>query len=311
MTAVVVVNWNSGKFLRTCVDSLFAANPGVEVAVIDNASSDGSLETLDDLRDRIHVVRNSSNRGFAAAVNQGFASTTSPYVLVLNPDVRVLPHAVARLEAALTDDPEIAAAGGYVNDKYLPRPLPTPGSLALENLGLATPALRATLPWRGENRKLPVRAGPGIASQEFHLRLKGGGAKRRVGLTVDQPAAAALMIRRDAHEAIGGFDERFVPAWYEDVDFCKRLKEAGWEICFDPEARFEHSGGYSAEALGTKAFAEAYYRNQLRYAIKHFGARGRFAVRMSMVFGMLLRMVSRPGQAAAYASVVRGALGGW
>ena len=128
---------------------------------------------------------------------------------------------------------------------------------------------------------------------------------------VDQPAAAALMVRRAAFDAIGGFDESFFPAWYEDVDFCRRLKTLGWEIYFAPGATFEHAGGYSAEALGPQAFAEAYYRNQLRYVQKHFTRSGQVAARISIVVGMLARMAARPGKAGAYTAVIRGALGGW
>jgi GT2 family glycosyltransferase len=128
---------------------------------------------------------------------------------------------------------------------------------------------------------------------------------------VDQPAAAALMVRRDAYLAVGGFDEQFFPAWYEDVDFCQRLKAKGWDIYFVPEAKFHHDGGYAAALLGAHAFAEAYYRNQLRYATKHFGRPGRLGVRASIAAGMIARLIARPANARAYAGVLRGVLGGW
>ena len=83
---------------------------------------------------------------------------------------------------------------------------------------------------------------------------------------VDQVAAAALIIRREAFEQVQRFDERFYPAWYEDVDFCWKLKRAGWEVYFAPQAKFVHEGGYSAVALGNRAFPYSYYCNQARYA---------------------------------------------
>jgi GT2 family glycosyltransferase len=128
---------------------------------------------------------------------------------------------------------------------------------------------------------------------------------------VDQPAAAAMLIRREAYNAIGGFDERFYPAWYEDVDFCCRLKSAGWEVYFAPEAEFIHEGGYSAKALGPAAFIGAYYRNQLRYAGKHFGGGRQSSIRLSMAAGMAVRMVLRPSGARAYWNVIVGALSAW
>ncbi len=278
MIAVVIINWNSGSLLRPCVQSVLDTARDAEVVVIDNASTDASLESLAALRNQIDVVQNSGNRGFAAAVNQGFDQTSTPFVLILNPDLRVLPGAIELLAEFLSAHPKAGAVGGYLNDDYLPRPFPTAASLARENLGL-------------ERRLYSKRwTGP---------------------VAVEQPAAAALMVRRDAYEQIDGFDERFYPAWYEDVDFCSRMKTAGWQIYFEPAAEFQHEGGYSAQALGPKAFAQAYYRNQLRYAQKHFGPASRFTVRVSIAAGMLLRMAARPGLAGAYASVLRGVLGGW
>ena len=119
------------------------------------------------------------------------------------------------------------------------------------------------------------------------------------------------MVRRDAYDEAGGFDEQFFPAWYEDVDFCFRLKAAGWEIYFAPEAVFLHEGGYSAEAMGPEEFAGAYYRNQLRYARKHLGPAGAALVRGSIAAGMIGRMIGRPGHAPAYGKVLIGALWGW
>jgi GT2 family glycosyltransferase len=118
------------------------------------------------------------------------------------------------------------------------------------------------------------------------------------------------MIRRDAYEDVGGFDERFYPAWYEDVDFCQQLKAHGWEIYFAPQAEFPHEGGYSAEAMGSEKFLSSYYGNQLRYVRKHFGALGTAAVRASIAAGALGRMIAKPKHAAAYGKVFLGVLKG-
>ena len=97
-STVVVINWNSGDLLQICIESLLATTTDVEILVIDNASRDSSLDFLTDSYDRVRLVGNSSNRGFAAAVNQAFEDTSTPYVMLLNPDVRVLPGAVQLLE---------------------------------------------------------------------------------------------------------------------------------------------------------------------------------------------------------------------
>jgi len=235
------------------------------------------MELVQSFRNRVSIISNSVNRGFAAAINQAFQTTDTPYVLVLNPDVRVLPGAVATLEQFMNAHPKCGAAGGHVNEDYLPRAFPTVGSLVRENLGL---------------RKVSLKNGP----------------QSKAPVEVEQAAAAAIMIRRDAFESVGGFDERFYPAWYEDVDFCLRLKEQGWQIYFIPKAEFLHEGGYTAAALGSEKFANAYYGNQMRYAQKHFGTAGKAAVRISIAAGMLGRMLARPKQAAAYGKVLAGLL---
>src|SRR5262249_44704841 len=152
--------------------------------VVDNASTDGSLDPLTRLRNQVDIVRNSVNRGFAAAVNQGFAETSTPYVLILNPDVKPMPSAIQILTRFLDSHAKAGAVGGYVGDKYLPRTLPTASDIVGQNLGRPTKSSR----------------------QQFNGTSQ-----------VEQPAAAALMVRRDAYEDISGFDERFFPAWYEDV----------------------------------------------------------------------------------------------
>jgi len=269
-SSVVIVSWNSGDRLKRCLQSLPA---DAEVVVVDNASEDESIRQAQAARPATRFILNSSNRGLSAGLNQGFAATASPYVLVLNPDITVNVASVDLLERILEQQGSAGAVGGYVNDKYLPRQIATPWTVVRENLGFPGPPMRTA----------------------------------RVG----QAAAAALLVRREAYAAIGGFDERFVPAWYEDVDFCKSLSLAGWEIHFAREAEFVHEGGYSARALGSVAFAAAYYRNQLRYIRKHFGKVGGAFVRLSMIIGMTVRMINTPSRSDACWTVISGALGGW
>jgi GT2 family glycosyltransferase len=285
-TTIAVVNWNSGRHLQTCIESLLATVADQKILVIDNSSSDGSANFLRDHYPRVQCIGNGKNKGFAGALNQAFQEVSTPYVLILNPDVQALPGSVQLLEDFMESHPWAGAAGGYVGEKYLPKPFPTVGTLVRENLGLASP--------RGEAGTL-IKGAPGEGP-----------------IQVDQPAAAALIIRRDAYEATGRFDERFFPAWYEDVDYCFRLKELhGWKIYFVPAAEFVHAGGYSAGALGSDRFLRAYYHNQVRFSQKHFGSLGTIAVRASVAAGVVGRMIGRPAHAIGYAKVLVGALFGW
>ena len=256
--------------MKTCLESLPA---DAQAVVIDNASEDDSIGQARAARPHTTFILNSSNRGLSAGLNQGFAATAAPYVLVLNPDITVPAASAEILERVLDEHPRAGAVGGYVNEKYLPKPLATPWTVMRENFGVPVSAVHS-------ERDL-------------------------------QAAAAALLVRREAYVAIGGFDERFVPAWYEDVDFCKSLSLAGWEVRFSREAEFVHEGGYSARALGSAAFASAYYRNQLRYINKHFGAGAGLCVRLSIIAGMTARMMQTPSKSDACWAVISGALGGW
>lgn len=263
--AALIVNWNAGSMLATAVESLISGSDA-EVVVVDNASSDGSAESVAGIDPRVRVVRNKTNAGFAGGVNRGFLETRTPYVLVLNPDVRVRPGAIAALRTVLERHARAGAVGGFVNSRYLPRQLPTLGSLAGANLGV----------------------GPGTGPEPEAL------------VRVEQPAAAALLVRRAAFDAVGGFDERFHPAWYEDVDFFAALRQAGWEAYFEPAARFDHEGGYSAVAMGTERFMAAYYTNQFRYARKHLGVGSVPFLKGALVAGVVLRSLARPSGLAGY-----------
>ena len=314
-STIAVINWNSGDLLRTCIDSLLATTKGAKIIVIDNASTDNSLDSARHFRNRVDLICNSANRGFAAAVNQAFQAATSAYMLILNPDITVLPGAVQSLEEFLNAHPRAGAVGGYVGERYPPRRFPSPGTLILENLGLG----HFTVAALGE-AQARQRAACTDEHRQSGGRRSASSAERSLNwqpplqsdaLPVDQPAAAALMIRREAYDEVEGFDERFFPAWYEDVDFCYRIKKKGWEIFFLPAAEFVHGGGYSAAVLGSECFLDAYYQNQVRYAQKHFGRISTIAIRISVAAGAIARMMGHPREAGAYGRVLLGALKGW
>src|SRR5262249_51565895 len=128
---------------------------------------------------------------------------------------------------------------------------------------------------------------------------------------VDQPAAACLMVRASVFDALGGFDEQFFPAWFEDVDFCRRLHAAGSRIRFEPRASFIHHGGVAMRTLGLGPFLQIWYGNLVRYVRKQHGTMAWLLVKVLISVGMLLRMaialVRRDREAArTYWSVFSG-----
>jgi GT2 family glycosyltransferase len=112
-------------------------------------------------------------------------------------------------------------------------------------------------------------------------------------LDAEQPAGAMLMVRRTAWETIGGFDEGFHPVWFEDVDFCRRLRDAGYKIAFEPAAVAQHLGGHSAGKLVWKSREVYWYGSLLRYASKHFTTPSRALVAVAVAGACIPRMVIR------------------
>ncbi len=275
-TTVGIVNWNSGRLLEECVESVLLV-PDVKVFVLDNHSTDGSTDFLVSPHDRVTYAAYRDNKGFGGGVNRIISGADTPYVLILNPDVRVTAGSIELMEDFMESCPRAAAVGGYAGEKYLPRRLPTAWSLAMENLGRPS---------------RPIVVGDAV-------------------VRVEQVAAAAMMIRRKALENELIFDENFYPAWYEDVDFCRRLKRENWEVYFAPNAKFLHSGGYSAKTMGSERFLHTYYRNQVRYARKWFRWHEVMLVKASVVLGMIGRMIARPWNIPGYIKVLFGALFAW
>lgn len=276
MISVVVVNWNSGSLLERCVASLLRYAAGCEIVVVDNASEDRSADFITSSPSNTTLIRNSENTGFAAANNSGWRRSRGGFILFLNPDTECLEGAVDSLHQALVDRASLWASAGMLLPSSAPgraptgvRRLPTISSVAAEMF-------------------LIDEVWPG---NPWTARYRMTGEDLRSDREVEQPAAACLMFRRAALEAVGGFDESFRPAWFEDVDLCRRVKDAGGAILFRPSARFVHRGGYSLDRLPYAKFLEYYHSNQIRYFLKHHGAQEARQVRRIVVAGMRLRAV--------------------
>ena len=285
----VIVTYNSRACVGRAVDSCL--REGLEVVVVDNASEDGTADAIAGRPD-VKLVRNLENRGFAAAVNQGFRRLDNEYVLLLNPDAELITSCAAMERELL----EAGAAGGMLigpdgrpQAGFTVRRFPTPTVLALEVLGI-------NRLWRGNPANRRYRC--------LDLNLNAGS-------DVDQPAGAFLMVRREAWDRAGGFDEQFFPVWFEDVDFCFRLKQAGYRIRYTPQAVARHEGGHSVRAIPDQASRLYWYGSLLRYVCKHFRAGQRRAVCSAVASGGVLRMfasvlLDRNVHAiAVYARVIR------
>ena len=269
-TAAVIVAYRSGAELPSC---LAALEGKVAQAVV--VSNDAGASAPSDLRlahPWVDWIDNEINRGFAAAVNQGVAATSEPFVLLLNPDCELLSSLDGLISAC--GMPGVAGAGGLLLDSdgspqigFFARSLPSPWALAFESLGL-------NRVWK----RNPVNS-------RYRLLHLNTGTGREVG----QPAAALLALRRAALESVGGLDERFYPVWWEDVDLCRRLVDAGYKLRFTPSAVARHIGGHSVRSLSRKSRLQAWYGGMLQYSEKHHAQGAYRCVRLAVLAGLALR----------------------
>jgi N-acetylglucosaminyl-diphospho-decaprenol L-rhamnosyltransferase len=246
---IVIVNYNTGPALRACLASAISDLGDVDwtAVVVDNASTDGSLDELDTSA-RIVVLSNAVNVGFGAAVNQAARHHSAPLLWLLNPDCVVRPGTVSTLWRTMQAHPTCAIAG--------PQLLNADGSTQQSARGEPTP-------WTGlfGRHGLITRFFPNSAGSQANLRaraLVAGGAE---SAEVDWVMGAAMLIRRDRFDAVGGFDERFFLYW-EDADLCHRLRERGESVRFVPAGLVEHVGGQSsktAQRIAVRAFHKSAY----------------------------------------------------
>ena len=284
---VVVVSYNNRDTLRRCVGGLAGAE-GISVTVVDNASADGSLATIEDLP--VRGVPLEQNLGFGAGCNAGWRQGSAPYVLFLNPDARIELDDLHRLAKVLEE------TGG----------------------GIAAPRIQredGTLDW--SLRRFPqVRSIYGQALFAHRFRPSAcwvddvirEPAAYETTHTCDWASGACLLVRRDLLEKLGGFDETFF-MYCEDVDLCRRSWDSGDTVVYTPEAVCVHAGGASAPR---SELIPVLARSRIRYARKHFDRRRALAYRAGVglvglshvLFARSIRF--RLGYARSLVTVVRG-----
>ena len=279
MISIVIVNWNSGPLLESCVRSLIKNAAGCEIIIVDNASTDSSLSfsnsiKSDSIESDLSILRNDRNIGFAAGNNLGWRAGKGDPVLFLNPDTECYPDSIKYLQQTFTIDKMVCAVGGRLvnpsgktQKNFNVRPFPSIGRVAAEQLFI--------------DKIWPF-------NRWFY---KDCTPDSEAPVDVEQPAAACLMVTKRALETMGGFDEKFYPAWFEDVDLCRRIQKQGGRILYQPEAGFLHHGGHSLGRLSRQDFLEFYHANQIRYFKKHHGHKVAGRVRRLILLGLFLRSV--------------------
>lgn len=232
VTSVVVVSADSGPALIDCVARILASTSDVELVLVDNASSDGQPQRASAAHAgdaRLQIVGNTGNTGFGPACNQGAKLARGDVLLFLNPDCLVEKETIARLRATLENSADSGIVGADVRDA---EGWPTPSSRRRD------PTLRRVLATL-----------TGTARFESHWPALAGvaipGEHPADPESVDAISGACFAIRRDVFNRLGGFDEGYF-LHFEDLDLCRRVRDAGLRVLLDPSVRVRHLQGSSS-----------------------------------------------------------------
>lgn len=241
--SVIIVSWNVADRLRANLAALLASRSvSFETIVIDNASADGSADMVRREFPEVRLIANSQNFGFAKACNQGLREAAGKTCLLLNPDMKVFPETLANLQAWLDANPQADVAGIRLLDdegKVLPQVRRFPGVWDQAAIVLKLPHLF-----------------PGLLTDYLCADFDYGRPAR-----VDSLRGAFFAIRRSALERFGLFDERYF-IWFEEVDYCRTVREGGGEVWYAPAATaIDYVGqSFNQVARGAK---QAYFRTSM------------------------------------------------
>lgn len=257
---IVVVSYNTRELLRRCLQSTTEVSLPVGVVVVDNASTDGSLEMVRRDFPAVRLIANGENRGFAAATNQGLEAVCAEadFILLLNPDAWLYPGAAEELARFLVAHPRVGVVGARL---LYPDGRPQEGAWRFPTLLMAFFDL------------FPPH-GPLVGRlQSSFLNGRYQEEREDVPFPIDHPLGAAMMIRRETLAEVGLFDEDYW-MYAEEVDWCRRCHAAGWAIWQVPAARVVHVGGASSSQFRGRSFV-ALHRSRLRFVLKWGDARHR------------------------------------
>lgn len=260
--AIIIVSWNVRDYLADCLRSVYTdlrrSQLKGEIWVVDNASTDGTQAVLENLFPTTHLIRNNYNPGFGAANNQAMREIARHYdqppryFFLLNPDTLVRPKAMAHLVQCLEKMPEAGVAGArliYGDGRFQHSAFNFPGlaQLAFDLLPFPDRLYDSRL-----NGRYPRSAYK----------------PNREPFEVDHTLGAAMMVRRDVAEATGGFDESY-HMYCEEIDWCWRIREAGWTIYAVPQSEIVHYAGESTRQVPAQSIINLWQSRMQLYRRHH------------------------------------------
>jgi len=271
--SIVIVNWNTKKLLRDCLESVYAHAGDVEfeIVVIDNASTDGSTDMVKDKFKNVVLIENQDNCGFAKANNQGMAVAKGHYVLLLNSDTVVLDNAVANTVRFADENPSAAVIGckvlnpdGTVQATCFKFP-------SVLNILLSSSYLYKVFP-----------------NHRFFGREGMTWWDRSDVREVDVVTGCFMLVRREAIEEVGVMDDGFF-MYCEETDWCYRFVRNGWKVMFAPVGEIIHFRGQST-AQRPVAMTVQFWRSILRFIRKHHKWPAHLAARFLVVCFLVFRL---------------------
>ena len=279
LTSIVTVNFNAGEHLAAGARAVLASTVPVELLVVDNGSTDGSLARLraavgDD--PRVRIFENGANLGFARANNRALAHARGEWLLFLNPDCVAGPDTIARMQEAVAHHPEAGIGGCLLlnpdgtEQAGCRREAPTPAKALARAFGLA-----------GLARRL------GLASDIARDFVRQGDPLPPHPVAVDAISGAFMLVRRDALERVGPLDEGYF-LHCEDLDWCARFRQAGYTVLFVPQVAVVHEKGTSSRGRPVRVLWHM-HRGMVRYYRKFLRDRYPLPLLWLVVAGVWLR----------------------
>ena len=271
--SIIIVNWNTKDFLINCLKSIQRDNScNLEIIIVDNNSSDGSVEILEKQYGHIKLIRNSSNLGFAKANNIGINASMGRFIALINSDIIVHKNCLNTLIRFMDNNPEIGAAGPRILN-----PDRTVQISARKSPGIWNNLCQVL----GLNKLFPKSS---FFSDWFMTYWQHDSVRK-----VDALSGCFIIVRKEAVRETGVLDEKFF-FYGEDLDWCKRFRDKGWDIALCPDAQATHFGAASSSKTPISCYLQL-QKADLYYWEKHHGRVGGLIYRLTAILRQVTRII--------------------
>ena len=272
--SISIVNWNTKELLKNCLGSIFQNYSGeeFEVIVADNNSGDGSIEMLEEYFPRVNLIKNTENLGFGRANNKIMAVSKGEYILIINPDILIKKGAIEKMIDFLAKNVSAGAVGAKLQNPD--------GTIQMDGFYRRFPSLTQVLLYQTIFYRLFLRF-PAISARYWEYQDVSEQHE------VDQIPGACILVKREVYERTGGFDEDYF-IWYEDVDWCYRIKKSGLKLYYLPEAEIVHVGGQSFLNMDPGEKIILFYSSLFKYFKKNHSKKDYYFTRAIIVTNFMI-----------------------